>query len=88
MEGFSVIYRNPGHWDFTKPSLGRVFRIRGGPGSYVVFDERRQPDEPLKDGMTFNTLPAAVSYITDQLMYELIVAEGQTPTKIEGWNVT
>lgn len=82
MEGFNVAYRNYGHWDIWN-NAGRIFRIRGGPGKYSVLDERGQ-DLPVKE---FNTVLACMNYICDELMYELIVAEGQKPTIIESWNV-
>ena len=82
---FSFTRRNPGHWDICS-AKGREFRIRGGPGEYTVIDER--PKEIAKSMKDFKTLGAAVSYITDELMFELIVAEGQTPTIIESWNVS
>lgn len=82
MEGFSVVYRNYGHWDICQ-SGGRIFRIRGGPGSYVVLDERDR-NIPKKE---FKTVQACMSYICDALMFELIIAEGQKPQMIESWNV-
>jgi len=39
IEHFSVGRRNPGHWDIVTKD-GRLFRIRGGPGQYVICDER------------------------------------------------
>lgn len=80
---FSVNRRNYGHWDFTTREKGRVFRIRGGPGCYKAMDERAHP-YPVT---TFKTLPAAVAFICDELMFELIVADGQKPAIIEDWNV-
>jgi len=82
MQGFSVIYRNYGHWDICD-SRERLFRIRGGPGKHVVLDER-QRDAPKKE---FKTVNACMSCICDELMFELIVAEGQTPHKIASWNM-
>ena len=86
----SINRRNPGHWDIYMNNIGRAFRIRGGPGAYSVFDERsryidknHKDDEPKK----FKTVQAAIGYITDLLMYELIVVEGQTPATIESWNI-
>jgi len=84
MEGFSVIYRNFGHWDITQGSNGRLFRIRGAPGKYAVSDERKGQNAAW---VYFSTLPVAMAYICDKLMFELIIAEGQTPTVIEGWNI-
>lgn len=40
IEGFSVIRRNNGHWDIVSREHGRMFRLRGGPGEWDVFDER------------------------------------------------
>lgn len=82
MEGFSVGYRNYGHWDIYNRS-GRSFRIRGGPGRYVVLDERLYSKPERK----FKTVQACMSYICDELMYELIVVDGQEPQVIESWNI-
>lgn len=86
-ESFKVFRRNPGHWDiYTKDAMGRegrAFRIRGGPGKYLAMDERDRP-YPVTE---FKTITACMSFITDDLMHELIVAEGQEATKIEAFNV-
>jgi len=82
MHNFSVIYRNYGHWDIVN-NEGRVFRIRGGPGKYCVIDERSRPGFKT----TFKTMGMCMAYICDDLMFELIVADGQNPTIIEAWNV-
>ena len=83
MEGFSVNYRNPGHWDIYNKAHGRAFRIRGGPGHYKAMDEREKP-YPVTD---FKTLSACMTFITDQLMFELITVDGQKQTTIESWNI-
>ena len=83
MENFSVIYRNFGHWDIVSKQ-GRLFRIRGGPGKYHVIDERG--NHPAA-ATPFKTMGMCMAYICDDLMFELIVAEGQKPTIIESWNV-
>ena len=82
MKGFSVIWRNYGHWDICDDRR-RLFRIRGGPGKYFALDERERPYPSTE----FRTLPACMAFIRDELMFELIVAEGQEPTQIESWNV-
>jgi hypothetical protein len=82
LQGFSVSRRNPGHWDVWT-SGGRVFRVRGGPGHYKAMDEREHPYTVT----TFKTMSACMTFICDELMHELIIAEGQEPTKIESWNV-
>jgi len=83
---FTVVRRNYGHWDiFTADK--RVFRLRGGPGSYVVLDERGEVstrDEPIE----FNSTDMAMAYICGKLMFELIVAEGQDHQEIEAWNIS
>ena len=81
--GFSVVRRNYGHWDIVRSKEGSLFRIRGGPGSYSVMDERARP-YPVTE---FKTVGACMTFICDELMYELIVADGQTPQAIESWNV-
>jgi hypothetical protein len=87
---FAVHWRNPGHWDIVSDN-SRLFRIRGGPGKYWVADERPETREILDKSdyktPTFKTVGACMTFITDELMFEQIVAEGQTPTVIESWNV-
>ena len=80
---FTVTYRNPGHWDMYTKNEGRIFRIRGGPGKYLAMNEMGKSSTVTE----FKTLSACMTYICDQLMSELIVAEGQEPKKIESWNV-
>ncbi|GAG89363.1 unnamed protein product, partial [marine sediment metagenome] len=63
----------------------RIFTIRGGPGKYRVFDERENHHgEAPKE---FKTVQACMNYICDNLMFELIIIDGQTPQIIESWNV-
>ena len=85
MEGFSVIYRNYGHWDIVQRGPGRIFRIRGGPGKYRVIDEREECRG--KERKIFKTVQACMGYIADELMFELIIAAGQKPQIIESWNI-
>lgn len=85
IDGFQVIRRNIGHWDIVASGHGRLFRLRGGPGSWWVADERRV--EARKNQAHFRDQSAAMSYICSELMHELIVAEGQEPKQIESWNV-
>ena len=82
MKNFTVVNRNYGHWDIVDNER-RLFRIRGGPGKYWVSDERDR-SIPSK---YFKTVSVCMSYICDELMFELIVAEGQEPQMIESWNV-
>lgn len=85
MGSFEIRYRNPGHWDILCSDQGRQyrkFRIRGGPGK--VWVDHWGTNEPFK---YFKTVSAAMSYVVDELMFEHIVAEGQEPVIIEGWNV-
>lgn len=63
-----------------------MFRIRGGPGKYYVLDERETGVNKI--GKEFKTVQACMSYLCDELMFELIVAEGQEPKIIESWNIT
>ena len=79
---FSVNKRNYGHWD-VYGAKGRLFRVRGGPGCYCVLDERAIENPTVN----FKTVSACMTYICDELMFELIVAEGQEPQVIESWNV-
>lgn len=83
MKSFSVNYRNYGHWDIWQ-NEERIYRIRGGPGKYWVSGEHSKRED---QGKEFKTVQACMAYISDTLMFELIVAEGQEPIKIESWNV-
>jgi hypothetical protein len=84
ISNFSVNRRNPGHWDIYV-DRDRAFCIRGGPGNYYVRDEREGKQQNMAPRM--KTVGACMTWICDELMHELIVAEGQTPTTIESWNV-
>lgn len=68
MEGFSVIYRNPGHWDIYTEETGRAFCIRGTKGNYFVRDER--PGRFGSIAVPFKTVTSCMSYIGDELMCE------------------
>jgi hypothetical protein len=83
---FKVIRRNVGHWDIITGGGDRAFRIRGGPGHYMVIDERQKhlSDKPV---IPFKTVGSCMVYICDELMYQLVIADGQTPTVIEAWNI-
>jgi hypothetical protein len=83
MQNFSVNRRNYGHWDVYGEKKNRIFTIRGAPGKYCVDGDHE------KDGVSvsFKTLSACMTYICDDLMYELIFAEGQNPKIIESWNL-
>lgn len=69
--GFSVIYRNPGHWDITTAGL-RAFRIRGdeGAGKVMVSDERNRNQYPEGPSgwLLFKTVSAALLWCADELM--------------------
>jgi len=84
IENFSVINRNIGHWDIITDRK-RIFRLRGGPGKYSVIDERDL--DVKKEIMYFKTVGLCMSYICEELMFELIIADGQKPHVIESWNV-
>lgn len=75
MNGFHVVNRNPGHWDISD-SNRRLFRIRGNIGSVVVFDERSTVLAAVREPPRFRTVAAAMSYITDILMYEHLASDG------------
>lgn len=84
VSGFGVVKRNFGHWDVIVDK-GRVFRVRGAPGKYVVIDER--PIQHRKETMPFKTVSTCMTYICDELMFEQIRTESQEPTVIEDWNL-
>ena len=72
---FSVVYRNPGHWDITTV-YGRAFRIRGEPGAVKVADERVDDTRPHPRGwLLFKTVGTALAWCTDELMYPLVESE-------------
>lgn len=83
--GFSVIRRNYGHWDISGKGR-RLFRIRGGPGRWIVFDER-EPTSRIESLPPFKEQSVAMSFICAELMHELLTVEGQAPYVMEGWNV-
>lgn len=92
--GFSVGYRNPGHWDISAQrcpgsasawkaahpdgfttaqddTRERAFRIRGTPGSVVVYDERWNPRKPHpREPLQFRSVMAAMVWICEELMQE------------------
>lgn len=82
MQNFKVVNRNYGHWDIIGDN-GRLFRIRGGTGKYWISDERERSNTNL----VFKTVGACMNYICDELMFELIIVEGQEPIIIEKWNL-
>ncbi len=66
--GFSVNYRNPGHWDIYS-ERSRDFRIRGQYGNVSLLDERDDPTRPHpREHLTFKTVTAAMAYVADLYM--------------------
>ena len=84
-KGFSVIRRNYGHWDIVRSDVGRLFRLRGGPGDWDVIDERVRG---TSKSMNFKDQSAAMAWICSELMHELLTVEGQKPHVMESWNVS
>lgn len=84
-EDFSVFRQNNGHWDVVNSNEGRLFRLRGGPGEWRVFDERKNCLENIP---AFKEQSAAMAFICTELMHELLMIEGQKPYVMESWNVT
>lgn len=72
---FQFLNRNPGHWDVNHYEFGRLFRIRGDIGNVVVSDERPRGVRSEID-LSFKTVSAATSYITDILMFEPLASDG------------
>ncbi len=65
--GFSVGYRNPGHWDIYV-DRGRAFRIRGEPGRVVVMDERKDTARPFpRDNVEFRSVQTALIWCAEEL---------------------
>lgn len=86
IESFSIFRRNYGHWDIACRERGRLFRLRGGPGEWRVFDEREE--NRGQDSKVFKDQAVAMSYICSELMHELLTVEGQTPHVMESWNIS
>lgn len=84
VSGFSVVKRNIGHWDVIVDK-SRVFRVRGAPGQYIVIDER--PGNRDKEPSPFKTVSGCMTFICDELMFELIRTQSQEPQVIEDWNL-
>lgn len=68
-EGFSVSWRNPGHWDIYA-ERERAFRIRGEPGNVLVLDEREEGPPHPRAAVEFRTVTAAMAWCADELMVE------------------
>jgi len=65
---FYVHRRDRGHWDVSVPDgVGRVFAIRGEPGSFSVTDYRVSP---CTQSIGFCTLDVVMAYCMAELMYE------------------
>lgn len=88
-KGFSVIRRNYGHWDIVRQSEGRLFRLRGGPGAWRIFDERKDAHLlPVQiSNLVFKEQSAAMAWVCAELMQELLTVDGQEPYVMEAWNV-
>ena len=70
-----IVRRNHGHWDVSSPE-GRLFRIRGVPGSYVAMDDR----VPHKTTETpFLSIGTCIGFICEQLMHENLQQSGAEP---------
>jgi len=72
--GFSVIYRNFGHWDIYVDQR-RAFRLRGTPGNWKAMDERARP-YPVTE---FKSFVLAMAFIADTLMHEELEANPESP---------
>ena len=83
MNNFSVIWRNPGHWDIYCEQA-KIYKIRGGPGRFFVLPVGIRDKEEKKE---FKTITASMAYICDNLMHELIIVDGQEPIVIESWHI-
>lgn len=63
-----------------------MFRLRGGPGEWVVFDDRRK--NRIENIPPFKEQSAAMAFICAELMHELLTVDGQAPYVMESWNVS
>ena len=86
-QSFTVLCRNPGHWDIISSDKKRLFRLRGGPGHWDVIDERTGKGQNSTLLPPFKEQTAAMSYICSELMHELLTVKGQTPHCMEAWNI-
>jgi hypothetical protein len=82
VEAFEVIRRNFGHWD-VYVKRARKYVLRGGPGEWTVTEDVRHGSFTK-----FKDQSAAMAWVCAELMHELLIAEGQDFTVIEGWNVS
>jgi hypothetical protein len=85
-QAFTIHRRNYGHWDVATSDKGRIFRIRGGPGKYVIVDERSLPETSNTSWPPFKTLSTLMAALTDELMFEHLSVEGREPHEIESWD--
>lgn len=77
---FTVVYRNPGHWDIAT-GYGRAFRIRGEPGAVKVADERVDDERPHPRGwIAFKTVGTALAWCADELMHPRSLRSESAPT--------
>lgn len=84
---FSVVRRNFGHWDIVTGDHGRLFRVRGAPGHWKVFDERQDRTErPVR---AFKDQAAAFAWIIAEMTWEPLRVDGQPEGHVmEAWNIT
>ena len=50
-ESFSVIRRNPGHWDIYTQTGNRIFCIRGSKGHYYIREREGEIHETVEECM-------------------------------------
>ena len=79
MDSFSVYHRGPGHWDIYSKTA-RMFCIRGMPGSWMIYDERKDKFSPETYG-PFSSHSDVMMYICKELMFEEGVTEWEEVSK-------
>ena len=69
MDNFSVVYRNPGHWDVMSSTKEcQIYSIRGKPGNVTVIDFEQGS---LRE-TTYVTVAEAMADISSKLMFEAV----------------
>lgn len=93
---FDVWRRNVGHYDVSTNDAGRIAKVRGGPRGFFVVIENKSIARNLlginasiteATAKYFTTSGSALSWFIDQLVFEIIAAEGQKVETIDNWNV-
>lgn len=80
MKRFKIVHRNYDHWDILQNDE-RIYTIRGSPGNYIIYNKS---NDQIKE---FCTVQSCIAYITNILIYELIIIKDQEHIIIHGYNI-